>query len=93
MSQSKAILLLMLYTGHSIVSIAQANNYPTPAGVKPSADYKVFVNGKEAFVYASPVPAAYCCFEINGKTDIEIKASRDIKWVDIRPLSLINHFI
>lgn len=61
--------------------------YPFPKDVKPAADYSVFVNGKEAFVYASPIPASYCAFDIGGPVDIVIKVQRDIKWVDVRPLS------
>ncbi|MGI8635224.1 MAG: glycosyl hydrolase family 28 protein, partial [Segetibacter sp.] len=37
--------------------------------------------------YASPVPAAYCSFDMSGPVDITIKANRDIKWVDVRPRS------
>lgn len=66
---------------------AQEIIYPIPQGLTPSDDYSVFVNGKEAFVYASPVPAAYCSFEMQGPVNITIKAKRDIKWVDVRPLS------
>lgn len=61
--------------------------YPVPAGLKPSVDYTVFVNGKEVFVHASPIPAAYCSFEMAGPVTVTIKANRDIKWVDVRPLS------
>jgi hypothetical protein len=45
---------------------AQATIYPAPEGLQPSPDYKVFIDGKEVFVYASPVPAAYCGFELRG---------------------------
>ena len=68
-------------------SNAQEIIYPTPAGLKPSAEYQVTINGKDAFVYASPVPAAYCSFDMSGSVEISIKANRDIKWVDVRPLS------
>jgi hypothetical protein len=61
--------------------------YPAPAGLRPSAEYQVFVNGKEAFVYQSPVPAAYCSFDMNAPVEVTIKASRDIKWVDVRPFA------
>lgn len=61
--------------------------YPAPAGLKPSADYRVFVNGQEAFVYASPIPAAWCSFEMNGPVEVTIQTARDVKWADVRPFS------
>ncbi|MCY7293579.1 MAG: hypothetical protein LH615_15485, partial [Ferruginibacter sp.] len=70
------------------VTIAQPVLYPAPQGLSPSEQYSVKINGKDAFVYASPVPAAYCSFDINDAVEITIKANRDIKWVDIRPLAL-----
>jgi hypothetical protein len=77
-----ALLLLLLI---SRFADAQVNIYPVPAGLTPSTEYTVTVNGKEAFVYASPVPAAYCSFDMRGPVEIVIKAARDIKWVDVRP--------
>ncbi len=70
------------------VTIAQPVLYPAPSGLSPSEQYSVKVNGKNAFVYASPIPAAYCSFDMNSVVEITIKANRDIKWVDIRPLAL-----
>ncbi|MCY7422712.1 MAG: hypothetical protein LH478_13335 [Chitinophagaceae bacterium] len=65
--------------------LAQPIIYPAPSGLQPSADYEVFVNGKKVFVYASPVPAAFCSFDMSGPVEVTIKASRDLKWVDVRP--------
>lgn len=73
------------------LTIAQAVLYPAPIGLSSSEQYSVTINGKDAFVYASPVPAAYCSFDMNGEAEITIKANRDIKWVDIRPLALGIH--
>ena len=73
---------------NNAVILAQAVIYPSPIGLAPSPDYQVKVNGQPAFVYASPAPAAYCSFDINGAVEIIIKANRDIKWVDVRPLAL-----
>lgn len=70
---------------------AQGNIYPTPSGVKPSADYKVAIDRKPTFVYDSPIPASYCSFDMNGPVEIKIKANRDIKWVDVRPRSAGIH--
>ena len=66
---------------------AQSGAYPDPAGLGPSPDFEVMVNGKKHFVYQSPVPAAYCSFDFSGAADIVIKAKRDVKWVDVRPMS------
>ncbi|HVG16829.1 MAG TPA: glycosyl hydrolase family 28 protein, partial [Chitinophagaceae bacterium] len=77
--------ILLFFLSHS--SLAQLTAYAAPAGLQPSGDYEVTVNGKNVFVYHSPVPAAYCAFDFIGNADIIIKANRDIKWVDVRPLS------
>jgi hypothetical protein len=65
----------------------QGQVYPAPVGLKPSAQYRVKVNGKDCFVYDSPVPAAYCMMDFTGPLDIEIISARDVKWVDLRPRS------
>lgn len=62
--------------------------YPVTKGVSASADYSVSINGNGAFVYGSPVPAAYCGFDMDKPVIVKIKANRDIRWVDIRPRSL-----
>jgi hypothetical protein len=80
----KYVALLLLLLTH-LFADAQVTLYPAPAGLPPSAEYTVTVNGKEAFMYASPVPAAYCSFDMRGPVEIVIKAARDIKWVDVRP--------
>jgi hypothetical protein len=76
------VLQYCVFTG--LITHGQ-NIYPIPKGIKPSPDYEVFINGKKAFVYAAPVPAAYCSFDMSTPVDITIKANRDIKWVDVRP--------
>lgn len=83
----KLILVCLLISCNAIAGTSQAIIYPAPQGLPASADYEVSVNGKEVFVYASPVPAAYCSFDMSGPVEIIIKAKRDIKWVDVRPLS------
>lgn len=86
MNRLYCLLLCCVLQAAACGAAAQPILYPAPAGLSASADYRVFVNGKEAFVYASPIPAAYCSFGINGPVGILIKAARDIKWADIRPL-------
>jgi hypothetical protein len=79
-------MFLLLCSSILLVLTANAQTiYPTPDGLNPSRDYEVTVNGKKTFVYASPVPASYCSFDMSGPVDITIKANRDIKWVDVRP--------
>jgi hypothetical protein len=81
-----AIIGLSLFFNPATIR-AQAIIYPSPQGLASSAEYQVKVNGKDVFVYASPVPAAYCSFDMTKPIEITIKANRDIKWVDIRPFS------
>lgn len=77
---------ILFSTQKSYAQTAQL--YPAPLGITPSTEYKVFINGKETFVYASPIPAAWCSFEISGTVEIVVETYyRDIKWVDIRPRS------
>ena len=71
----------------SALTAATQTLYPAPVGISPSGDYRVFVNGKETFVYPSPVPASYCSFDTDVPVEVTIKANRDIKWVDVRPRS------
>ncbi len=61
--------------------------YPAPPGAKQAPDFRLFVNGKEVFVYDNPV-AAYAYFDMAGDVTVEIKPAIDIKWVDVRPVSL-----
>jgi hypothetical protein len=78
---SAATILFLLLASE----IAAQTVYPEPAGLTPSADYEVYVNSKKAFVYASPIPASYCSFDMTGPVDIVIRAARNIRWVDVRP--------
>ncbi|GEO11898.1 glycosyl hydrolase family 28 protein [Segetibacter aerophilus] len=77
-------MLFLCFLSTAIITDAQTI-YPTTKGLTASQDYEVTVNGKKVFVYVSPVPAAYCSFDMSGPVDITIKANRDIKWVDVRP--------
>lgn len=85
MNNRKLFLFFLSFTVIS-TSIAQALS-ASHSTIKASENYQVFVNGKEILVYDSPVPAAYCSFDLVGKASVVIKAKRDLKWVDIRPLS------
>jgi hypothetical protein len=66
---------------------AQHTVYPATTGMHSSSVYEVYVNGESLFVYDSPVPASYAGFDLNGIAEIVIKTNRDLKWVNIRPIS------
>lgn len=58
------------------------------AGFKPSSEFRVTVDGKNVLVYSSSIPLSFCSFEISKPVDVVVQSlSRDVKWVDIRPLS------
>ena len=87
------LLILMILILSGLMNAQSANElenyvktYPAPSGAIRANEYQVFIDGKEIFVYANPV-AAYTYFDFEGKADIEIKPSRDVKWVDVRPLN------
>lgn len=57
-----------------------------PDATEHSEAYHVKVNGEPVFVYDSQV-ASYATFDMNGEAEVVIEANRDVKWVDVRPLS------
>lgn len=83
----QGFLLMLLFLFTLQVTVAAVKIYPIPVGLKSSEVYKVFINKQEVFVYDSPVPAAYCSFDMSGGVEIVIKVNRDVKWVDVRPLA------
>jgi hypothetical protein len=80
-------LLILLFLFTLQITVAAVKIYPIPTGLKTSVAYKVFINKQEVFVYDSPVPAAYCSFDMSNGVEIVIKVTRDVKWVDVRPLA------
>jgi|WetSurMetagenome_2_1015567.scaffolds.fasta_scaffold36872_1 hypothetical protein len=84
---SSSIAAIIIST---ITVLAQyPNNVPVScASFIPSPEFKVVVDGKDVLVYSSPVPLAFCSFEMSKPVDIVVRSlRRDIKWADIRPLS------
>lgn len=80
-------LFLLAFSYSSLAQTRSSGNIFSN-GMKASELYRVFVDGKEIEVYQSPVPASYASFTISDRgSDIEIIANRDVKWVDVRPLS------
>ena len=55
--------------------------------VKPSQAFKVQINNKEIPVYDVPV-AAVAQFNFEEASQVTVKANYDVKWADVRPLSL-----
>lgn len=83
-----ALTLLCLLSVAGVSGVrSQAILYPAPAGLKPAPDFQVSIDGRPAFVYASPIPASFCSFDLLGPVTVVIKANRDVRWVDVRPFS------
>jgi hypothetical protein len=66
--------------------------YPAPAGIEPSGDFRVRVDGRDCFVYACDT-ASFAIFSFSGKVEISVLPSHDVKWVDIRPQSAKIRYI
>lgn len=66
---------------------AEIASYPAPPGIAGKvADFHVTVNGREVFVYDSPV-AAFAIFSFDKTVEVAITTTRHFQRVDIRPLS------
>ena len=88
----RATTLIFLFTLVFLVpSMSNSGNvlvtYPAPLQAERSSWYRVYVNGKESFVYDNPV-AAFTGFDFSGKVEVVIHTGFNVKWVDIRPLRL-----
>jgi hypothetical protein len=77
-----SICPFICHTDHSDKIIS----WQAPVEINSSAYYKLQANGRDIFVYDSPI-AAYAMFDFEGTVNVTIKAGRDVKWVDIRPKS------
>jgi hypothetical protein len=81
------IIVILLW---SDLAIAQSRIVipVSPASFAPSSEFRVTVDSKNVLVYSSPIPVAFCSFDMNKPVDIVIKClTRDVKWADLRPLS------
>jgi hypothetical protein len=83
------VILMVAFSIIGIGSVASQNRVPVnPVSFNPSHDFTVTIDGENALVYSSPIPAAFCSFDISKPVEVKIKSlSRDIKWVDVRPFS------
>lgn len=82
------ILFIVLIAINLTMAQSQSMNPVSRASFKPSADFRVTIDGRNVMVYSSPVLLSFCSFEISKPVEIVIRSlSRDVKWADIRPLS------
>ncbi len=81
----------MLLAGSLLFSLtataSEVITFDPPPGIKPSRAYEIRVNGREVFVYDSPI-VSYAVFDFTGTAEVTIRANRDVKWVDVRPVSM-----
>ena len=83
----KSLFHVFVLTIFSTVTHAQLVTYIAPDSLKPSEFYQVKANGKPLFVYQNEV-SSLAYFSFQGKVEIEITCSYDVKWVDVRPKNL-----
>ncbi len=85
----KKIILFFCISALTFVVTAQPKVvlYNAPDSAIRAVDFQVKVNGQSCIAYLNEVSTiAYFSFE--GKIEIEVGSTHDIKWVDIRPKSL-----
>ncbi len=82
---SPTLLLLSIF--FSAAHAQQLVTYNVPDTLRPSEFYQVKANGKPLFVYQNDV-SSLAYFSFQGKVEIEITCSNDVKWVDVRPKNL-----
>ncbi len=82
----KSLLLFMTLAGMTATVCAGVITFPATEGMDASIHYTLKADGRDVMVYDAPF-ASYAVFDFTGKVDVEIRADRDIKWVDVRPLS------
>lgn len=87
-ARNRVALVLLLFCGvrFAVAQSPTLTTYPTPAGLAPAPDFRVWVNGRELFLYDTK-PAAIGSFDFTGTVTVELTGTQDIKWVDVRPKS------
>jgi Glycosyl hydrolases family 28 len=67
------------------------NVYAWPQGVRASAEYRVWVNGEESFVYAlagmEGGTSSFTSFDLNGRAQIRVRPTWRTETVEVRPIS------
>ena len=61
--------------------------YPAPPGVAPSADFRLWLDGREVFVYGCR-DTGYAICSLAGPTQVEVATQFDFSSVRVRPLRL-----
>ncbi len=82
----KTACLLLIFLGVFAAVRADVITFPFTEGMDPSIHYMLKAGGKDVMVYDAPF-ASYAVFDFTGTVEVEIRADRDIKWVDVRPHS------
>lgn len=87
--KSSLAFLFVLCTQVSTLD-ASATLYSYPSDAPRSDNYRVFVDGKETFVYENPI-GSFVIFDMNGPVDIRIESTTIVRHVVARPLSAGVH--
>ena len=79
------IFFILFFVNLEFIYSQDLKVYPFPVGLTPAKDFTIKINGRQAFVYDSPV-GAFVHFESSKPVKLEITIiSLDVKRVDIRP--------
>jgi hypothetical protein len=65
---------------------AQLVTYDPPPGVAAAPDFRVWIGGRELFLYDTEV-AAVGIFSFAGDVEVVVRPTHDVRRVDVRPLS------
>jgi hypothetical protein len=86
------LIMANIAAGQSSAPAAnRLTTYPAPAGVRPSDDYTLQVNGQPVFVYTANVlhggPASFAYFDFQGAVDVQVQVKRPVKALEpvVRP--------
>ncbi len=83
----KILSAVIVLAGMFRLADAQVVTFPATDSMQRSEHFTIKANGKDVMVYDVPF-ASYAVFDFTGKVEVDIQATTDIKWVDVRPLSL-----
>jgi hypothetical protein len=84
----KPALLGLLFFSLFVQCLAEPIFYNWPKDMPLANDFEVYINGEKLALYNTE-PAAIAMFGMDEAVDVKIVSKKfDIKWLDIRPLSL-----
>jgi len=81
------ILACLQIIAFAAVAQSKVVLYNAPDSAAKAVEFQVKVNGQESFAYKNDV-STVTYFSFEGKIEIEVSSTHDIKWVDIRPKNL-----